>query len=74
MIFGYILYALGAVIMIIALKYGDLSVIYPFLALSFVWVFLISIIFLGETILFVNWAGLFLIILGVSFIGRGANG
>ncbi len=70
---GFALYALGAVILVIALKYGELSVLYPFIALSFIWVFLFSIFLLEEKIFFVNWAGLVLIILGVSLIGRGGG-
>jgi len=70
---GCVLYGLGALILIIALKYGELSVLYPFIALSFVWVFLISHFILHESILLVNWFGLVLIIFGVAFIGRGAK-
>ncbi|NQU98253.1 EamA/RhaT family transporter [Candidatus Woesearchaeota archaeon] len=70
---GFLLYGIGAVILIIALKYGELSVLYPFIALSFVWVFLLSTFVLKEVILFVNWFGLIFIILGVSLIGWGGN-
>ncbi|MFC2134813.1 EamA/RhaT family transporter [Bacteroidota bacterium] len=70
---GFVLYALGAVLLIIALKYGELSVLYPFIALSFVWVFLLSNFMLHEAIILINWLGLVLIIFGVSFIGWGAN-
>jgi len=70
---GFFLYGFGAVVLIIALKYGELSVLYPFIALSFVWVFLLSTFVLRESILLVNWIGLIIIISGVSFIGWGAN-
>lgn len=70
---GLLLYGFGAVLLIIALKYGELSVVYPFLSLSFIWVFLLSIFFLGETIVLINWFGLVLIVVGVSFIGRGVS-
>ena len=73
LIIGFALYGVGAVILIIALKYGELSVLYPFIALSFVWVFLLSIFYLKEAIFFVNWVGLILIIIGVSLTGVGAK-
>ncbi|MAG38838.1 hypothetical protein CMO90_02010 [Candidatus Woesearchaeota archaeon] len=70
---GFFLYGVGAIILIIALKYGELSVLYPFIAFSFVWVFLLSTFFLQEKIFFTNWIGLVLIMGGVSFIGKGGN-
>ncbi|MBU0471549.1 MAG: EamA/RhaT family transporter [Nanoarchaeota archaeon] len=70
---GFALYGLGAIVLLVALKFGDLSVLYPFIALSFVWVFFLSSFFLQEIIVFVNWLGLGFILLGVSFIGWGAN-
>ncbi|MBU1201188.1 MAG: EamA family transporter [Nanoarchaeota archaeon] len=70
---GFFLYGIGAIILIIALKYGELSVLYPFIALSFIWVFFLSFFLLRENILFANWLGLVLIILGVSFIGGGGK-
>lgn len=73
LIMGCILYGLGAIVLIIALKYGELSVLYPFIALSFVWVFFMARFMLHEPILFINWIGLVIILLGVSFIGWGAD-
>mgnify|MGYP001578129450 CR=1 FL=1 len=70
---GAIVYGLGAILLIIALKYGELSTLYPFIALGFVWTTLFSIYLLGETVSFLNWTGIFSILLGVSAIGLGAN-
>lgn len=70
---GYVLLGIGMILLVFALKHGELSVLYPFIALSFIWVFLISIFFLQEVIIIYNWIGLVFIILGVSFIGRGAE-
>ena len=36
LILGFLFYGLGAVLLIIALKYGELSVLYPVISLSFV--------------------------------------
>ena len=68
---GIFLYALGTVLFIPALKGGDLSVLYPFVALSYIWVSLLSVKFLGEKMNKMKWIGIAMIILGVSFIGFG---
>lgn len=73
LIAGCIFYGLGAVLMIYALKHGDLSLVYPFVSLSFIWVALLSIVFLGESLVLMQWFGIMIIILGVSFVGRGAR-
>jgi multidrug transporter EmrE-like cation transporter len=73
LIFGLIAYALGSVLLIIALKYGDLSIVYPFIALSFIWVTLASIYLFQEHVNSLNWLGIASILLGVSFIGFGSK-
>jgi uncharacterized membrane protein len=70
---GFISYGIGSVLMIIALKYGDLSLVYPFVALSFIWVTLLSIILFNELVYLINWFGIIAIIIGVSFIGFGSS-
>lgn len=70
---GFLLYAIGALLMIISLKYGELSVIYPFISLSFVWVNILSIMLFGEFVSMINWIGVVGIILGVSLIGYGTS-
>jgi drug/metabolite transporter (DMT)-like permease len=57
-----------------ALKHGELSMLYPFVALSFVWVALISWRFFGETITSLKIAGIVAIIAGISFTGLGPGG
>src|SRR3989338_1481260 len=70
---GIALYALGTLLFIPALKGGDLSVLYPFVALAYVWVSLLSVRFLGEKMNRLKWMGIALIIIGVTFIGIGSN-
>ncbi|HLC61338.1 MAG TPA: EamA family transporter [Candidatus Nanoarchaeia archaeon] len=71
--FGVTLYGFGTLLFILALKGGELSVLYPFVALSYVWVSFLSVKFLGEKMNKYKWMGIFLIILGVSFMGLGSN-
>ena len=70
---GVALYAIGTLLFIPALKGGDLSVLYPFVSLSYIWVSLLSVKFLGERMNRFKWAGIGLIILGVAFIGLGSR-
>ena len=69
---GIVLYALGTILFIPALKGGDLSVLYPFVALTYIWVSLLSVKFLNEKMNKWKWLGILLIIIGVSFIGIGS--
>lgn len=69
---GVVLYALGTLLFIPALKGGDLSVLYPFVALSYIWVSLLSTTFLNEKMNKFKWFGIVMIILGVSLIGFGS--
>ena len=66
---GVSLYAIGTMMFIPALKGGDLSILYPFVSVTYIWVSLLSVKFLGEKMNFLKWAGISLIIMGVSFIG-----
>lgn len=69
---GVALYAIGTLLFIPALKGGELSVLYPFVALSYIWISLLSVRFLGEKMNRLKWLGIALIIIGVSFIGIGS--
>lgn len=69
---GVVLYAVGTMIFVPALKGGDLSVLYPFVALSYIWVSLLSVKFLGEKMNWFKWLGITLIIGGVILIGLGS--
>jgi len=67
---GMLLYAVSAVLFIIALKHGNLSVLYPLIATSYIWVAIFSVKFLGEPFSLAKWIGIALIIAGVSVIVR----
>lgn len=69
---GIALFGLGTVLFIPALRGGDLSTLYPLVALTYVWVSLLSVKFLGERMTRAKWLGISLILLGVSFIGIGS--
>ena len=69
---GLVFYGIGTVLFIPALKGGELSVLYPLVATTYVWVCLLSMKFLKEKMNLFKWIGITLIIIGVSFIGFGA--
>ncbi len=73
LIAGCILYGIGAILLILALRKGELSVLYPFIALGFVWVALLSIVVFHESISLLNWMGMASIMIGVSLIGVGSK-
>ena len=72
LIIGLLFYSIGTVLFIPALKGGELSVLYPFVALVYVWVSLLSVKFLGEKMSSMKWLGIALILGGVTLIGLGA--
>ncbi len=74
LILGLILCGAGSLLLIIALKFGDLSVIYPVVSLTFVWVMFISVWVLGEQINNFKIGAIIFIVFGVILIARGSNG
>ena len=71
LIIGLILYAAGAVIMIVAYKYGKLSVLQPMLCLAYVFAIFIAVFILNEAMTPYRLAGIIVIIAGVILIGGG---
>jgi drug/metabolite transporter (DMT)-like permease len=65
-----VLYGGSGVLMVVALKHGDLSVLYPIVALGLVWVFLASIFLLHETIGARQVIGTAIVMGGVAIIGH----
>ena len=70
---GLALYAIGAVLMIIALRGGELSVLYPIIATGYIWVGLLSYFIFGESLNLLRWLGISAIFFGVAFIGFGSK-
>ncbi len=69
---GLALYGIGTVLWLFALRQLDLSIAYPFVAMSFVMVTVLSAVVLGERIELMQMAGLSLIIVGLLLIARAA--
>ena len=71
---GLFLYGLGAILLIAALRYGKLSVLYPIIASSYIWVALGSMYFFGESISLFRWLGVILIVGGIIIINLSGKG
>ena len=70
---GLVLYAIGGIFIIVSFRGGEVSVLYPIIAMSYIWVSFMSQIFLNETMDFFKWFGILAIILGIASIGYGSN-
>ena len=70
---GLVLYGLGFLIMIYAFKHGEVTVLYPIITLSYVWVSLMSMYFFSEIINLWKWLGVMAIIIGIIIIGIGGK-
>jgi multidrug transporter EmrE-like cation transporter len=70
---GYVLYGINTVMLVLALREGQLSVLYPIIALTYVWVTLVSYIRLHEPPNIYKNLGVMAIIAGVIVIGRGGR-
>ena len=67
-IFGAFLYATSAILFVWTLKYGNLSILYPVIATSYIWVTLLSVVLLGESFNSIKWIGIAMIISGIYII------
>ena len=70
---GILLYAIGGVLLIISFRGGEVSVLYPIFATSYIWVSFLSIYFLNEIMNLFKWLGIFTIVLGIFLIGYGSK-
>ena len=70
---GILLYIVGGMLIIVAFRGGEVSVLYPIIATSYIWVSLLSVRFLGEVMNVFKWLGIMAIISGIILIGYGSK-
>ena len=70
---GLLLYGIGAILMIISFRGGEVSVLYPIIATSYIWVSILSMYLLGEKMNAFRWIGVFIIIAGILSISYGSR-
>lgn len=70
---GYVLYGINTLLLVLALREGELSMLYPIIALTYVWVTLLSYTLLNEPPNALKNAGVAAIVLGVAVLGKGKS-
>ena len=70
---GIFLYIVGGALLILSFRGGEVSVLYPIIATSYILVSLLSVKFLGEVMNIFRWSGVITIIAGIALIGYGSK-
>jgi multidrug transporter EmrE-like cation transporter len=70
---GYCLYGVFTVMFVYALRHGELSILYPLIALGYVWVTITAVIAFHESMNPLKIVGLVVIICGVAVLGYGGG-
>ncbi|MBI2650312.1 EamA family transporter [Candidatus Woesearchaeota archaeon] len=70
---GILLYVVGGILIIMAFRGGEVSVLYPIIATSYIWVSWLSVFFLNERMNIFKWFGVALIMFGIILIGYGSK-
>jgi uncharacterized membrane protein len=70
---GYALYGVNTLMLVLALREGELSMLYPIIALTYVWVTLLSYALLPEKSNLYKDAGIVTIVIGVAVLGKGGK-
>jgi len=73
LVVGYGLYAVVTVLIVVAFKDGELSVLYPILSLSYLWVAVLSFFIFHDTLNADKLIGVTVIMCGVAVLGRGSR-
>lgn len=68
LIFGFVLYGLATILMILAFKFGDVSVIHPLLSINYIFAFILAALFLAEELTLKKFVGTFIIIVAQFLI------
>lgn len=70
---GFASYGIGAVLMILAFKGGEVTVLYPIVATSYAWVVIMSYFAFGEALTILKLIGAFVLIVGITFVAVGSK-
>jgi multidrug transporter EmrE-like cation transporter len=70
---GYCLYGVNTVLLVFALRDGELSILYPIIALTYVWVTILSVLFFHESLNVFKVAGIAVVVAGVAVMGKSAK-
>ncbi len=73
LLLGYCLYGVSTMLLVLALRKGQLSLLYPIISLTYVWVTLLSMMIFKETLNPYKAVGLAIVVAGVAVLGRDNN-
>jgi drug/metabolite transporter (DMT)-like permease len=73
LIAGYACYGLNTLMLMMALRDGELSKLYPIIALTYVWVIILSYLFFHEVMNIWKIGGIVAIMAGVSVLGQASQ-
>jgi multidrug transporter EmrE-like cation transporter len=68
---GYAMYGVSTILLVMALKHGELSLLYPVFAMTYVWVTILSVVVFHETMNPFKLVGIAIIVGGVAVLGMG---
>jgi multidrug transporter EmrE-like cation transporter len=70
---GYFMLGISTVLLVLALRQGELSLLYPVLTLTYVWVTILSMMIFHDSMNVFKVAGISTIIAGVAVLGRASR-
>lgn len=70
---GFSMYGVSMVLLVMALRHGELSLLYPVFALTYVWVAILSVVILHESMNAFKLAGIAIIVGGIAVLGKGSS-
>lgn len=73
LLLGFSLYGIGAIVMLIAYKFGSLSVLQPMLSFNYIFTVVLARFVLYEEIDMLTYIGILIVFIGVVLIGGGDN-
>ena len=68
---GLSLYGISTLLLVLALRDGELSLLYPVIALTYVWVTVLSFIIFHDRVNPLKLTGIAIIVIGVAVLGKG---
>ena len=70
---GYAMYGVSTVLLVLALRHGQLSLLYPVFAMTYVWVTILSVLVFHESMNGFKLAGIATIVGGIAVLGKGPS-
>lgn len=67
---GYSLYGISTILLVLALRHGQLSLLYPVFAMTYVWVTILSVAVFHESMNPYKLAGIVAIVAGIAVLGK----